>query len=94
MRSFVCRNNKLGWDRKYLKLIDNRLCLFENAEEEDLGKALINFDISPEVARIVVTSAVSATEITFAATSDLPYVLKLEYIPHTTCWPKRFSYKY
>ena len=71
--------------------MDNMLCFFEDAQEIDVEKALLKLDFSPEVARMVVTSAVSATELTFAASSDLPYVLKLEYIPHTTCWPKRYS---
>lgn len=83
------RSNKLGWDRRYLRVVDKMLCLFENAEETDPSKALMTLDFRPEIAKIIVTSAVSATELTYAASSDLPYVLKLEYVPHTTCWPKR-----
>lgn len=87
------RSNKLGWDRRYLRLIENNLCLFENAEEKDQDKALMKLDFSPDVAKIAVKSAVSATELNYAATSDLPYVLKLEYFPHTTCWPQRYRIK-
>lgn len=86
----LSRNNKLGWDRRYLRLIDNMLCFFEVSNETDPEKSLIKLNLSPEDARIVVTSAVSPTELTFAASSDLPFVLKLEYIPHTTCWPQRY----
>lgn len=89
--AFIFRNNKLGWDRRYIRIMDNVLYLFENAEENDLNKALIKLDFSPKLARIVVTSAVSATEVPYAAASDLPYVLKLEYFPHTTCWPQRLE---
>lgn len=67
------------------------LCFFEDATETDAEKALIKLNFSPDIAKMVVTSAVSPTELTFAASSDLPYVLKLEYIPHTTCWPQRYE---
>lgn len=90
LHACLFRNNKLGWDRRYLRIIDNMLCFFEDANEIEPEKALIKLNFSPEVARMVVTSAVSPTELTYAASSDLPFVLKLEYIPHTTCWPQRY----
>lgn len=90
MHACLSRNNKLGWDCRYLRIIDNMLCFFEDADETDPEKSLIKLNFSPEVAKMAVTSAVSPTELTYAASSDLPFVLKLEYIPHTTCWPQRY----
>ncbi|XP_054717989.1 citron Rho-interacting kinase-like [Uloborus diversus] len=84
--------NKQGWDRRYLRIKNNELYIFENAEESDPKKSLLTLDFSSSVARIAVTSAVSATELPHAASSDLLYVLKLEYFPHTTCWPQRSLY--
>ncbi|XP_035230505.1 citron Rho-interacting kinase-like, partial [Stegodyphus dumicola] len=86
------KSNKQGWDRRYLKLIGTVLYIFENSEEKDLNRALSTLDFGNNEEKIVVTSAVSATELTYAATSDLPYVLKVEYIPRTTCWPERCLY--
>ncbi|GFT00684.1 hypothetical protein NPIL_303761 [Nephila pilipes] len=88
----VPKSNKQGWDRKYLRVINNILYVFENADEMDLGKASCIFEFGSDEAKMVVTSAVSATELPFAATSDLPYVLKLESFPFTTCWPQRCLY--
>ncbi|GIY55189.1 hypothetical protein CEXT_373211 [Caerostris extrusa] len=88
----VPKANKQGWDRKYLRLVDDILYVFENAEDMDSEKAISIFDFCSGEAKMVVTSAVSATELPFAATSDLPYVLKLESFPFTTCWPQRCLY--
>ncbi|CAL1290237.1 unnamed protein product [Larinioides sclopetarius] len=88
----VPKSNKQGWDRKYLRLVDDILYVFDNADDVDIEKASNVFDFGSGEAKIVVTSAVSATELKFAATSDLPYVLKLESFPLTTCWPQRCLY--
>ncbi|XP_055940055.1 citron Rho-interacting kinase-like [Argiope bruennichi] len=88
----VPKANKQGWDRKYLRLVDDILYVFENADDVNIEKASNVFDFGSGEAKIVVTSAVSPTELKFAATSDLPYVLKLESFPLTTCWPQRCLY--
>ncbi|GFW95533.1 hypothetical protein TNCV_1722332 [Trichonephila clavipes] len=88
----IPKSNKQGWDRKYLRVINDTLYVFENADELNSEKASFVFEFGSGEAKMVVTSAVSATELPFAATSDLPYVLKLESFPYTTCWPQRCLY--
>ncbi|GFQ97107.1 hypothetical protein TNCT_612931, partial [Trichonephila clavata] len=88
----IPKSNKQGWDRKYLRVINDTLYVFENADKLDSEKASYVFEFGSGEAKMVVTSAVSATELPFAATSDLPYVLKLESFPYTTCWPQRCLY--
>lgn len=72
-----------------MRLVDDVLYVFDDDEETDEENALIEFDFGSGEAKIAVTSAVSATELPYAATCDLPYVLKLESFPYTTCWPQR-----
>lgn len=82
----VPKRNKQGWDRRYLRVLDDVLYVSETSDEGAL------LQLSFREAKILVTSAVSAAELPFAATSDLPYVLKVECLPHTTCWPQRCLY--
>ena len=48
------------------------------------------FDLNPPETDVTVHSAVSTAELPTTATTDLPYVIRLEHEPLTTCWPGRF----
>ncbi|XP_077534233.1 citron Rho-interacting kinase-like isoform X4 [Haemaphysalis longicornis] len=48
--------------------------------------------LSPQDGEVLVSGAVSASELAGTAKSDLPYTFKLELKPHTTCWPPKCLY--
>ena len=52
------------------------------------------FDLNPPATDVTVHSAVSTAELPTTATTDLPYVIRLEHEPLTTCWPGRFVTAY
>ncbi len=43
---------------------------------------------------VTIHSAVTAAELTNTASTDLPYILRLEFEPETTCWPGRSELYY
>ncbi|KAH9377391.1 hypothetical protein HPB48_008601 [Haemaphysalis longicornis] len=45
--------------------------------------------LSPQDGEVLVSGAVSASELAGTAKSDLPYTFKLELKPRTTCWPPK-----
>ncbi|XP_042912206.1 citron Rho-interacting kinase-like isoform X2 [Parasteatoda tepidariorum] len=85
----VPKINKHGWDGRYMRFEDSVLYIFETAEEKDPDEALLEIDFLSDKSSITVSSSVSATELPYAANSDLPFVLKVESFPHTICLPKR-----
>ena len=59
-------------------------------EEGSTGQNPIDeFDLCPPNGEVSVHSAVTAVELSNTAASDLPYILRLEFEPNTTCWPGR-----
>lgn len=62
--------------------------------EESDANPIDTFDLNPAETDVTVHSAISSAELPNTASTDLPYVLKLEHEPLTTCWPRRFGYYY
>ena len=75
------------WDKRWVVLRDNEVRVYTDDTEH--GNPLDEFELCPRHALVSVHSAVTGAELTSTAASDLPYILRLEMEPHTTCWPGR-----
>uniref|UniRef100_A0A3B4VM67 Citron Rho-interacting kinase n=1 Tax=Seriola dumerili TaxID=41447 RepID=A0A3B4VM67_SERDU len=81
------KRGQQGWERKYVVLDGTKVSIYDNcvkAEEE--------FELCMPDGEVTVHGAVGASELINTAKSDIPYVLKLESHPHTTCWPGQSLY--
>lgn len=68
-----------------MKLDGSLLMMYK---DQDDPSPMDTFELCPETdSEVVVHSAVTAAELPHAASSDLLYIMKLEEIPDTTCWP-------
>uniref|UniRef100_A0A8D0EJQ0 Citron Rho-interacting kinase n=1 Tax=Strix occidentalis caurina TaxID=311401 RepID=A0A8D0EJQ0_STROC len=91
----VPRNNKRGqqgWDRKYIVLEGTKVLIYDAEAREAGQRPLEEFELCLPDGDVTVYGAVGATELTNTAKTDVPYILKLESHPHTTCWPGRTLY--
>uniref|UniRef100_A0AAY5L7C9 Citron rho-interacting serine/threonine kinase b n=1 Tax=Esox lucius TaxID=8010 RepID=A0AAY5L7C9_ESOLU len=88
------RNGKRGqgWDRKYVVLDGTKVTIYETEPREDSVKPLEEFELCLSDGEVMVHGAVGASELPNTAKSDVPYVLKLESHPHTSCWPGQTQY--
>ncbi|XP_043925695.1 citron Rho-interacting kinase [Protopterus annectens] len=89
------RNNKRGqqgWERKYIVLEGSKLSVFDSDSREASGKSTDEFELCLPDGDVTVHGAVIASELINTAKADVPYILKLESHPHTTCWPGRTMY--
>ena len=87
------RPGKQIWEKKWVVLRKNKIYIYEKDITDDLTP-LDDFDLCPANGEVTVHSSVSPTELTNTASSDLPYVLRLEFEPDTTCWPGRWGMKH
>nr|XP_034339330.1 citron Rho-interacting kinase-like isoform X2 [Crassostrea gigas] len=85
----VPRTGKPGWEKRWGSLENNILLLYR---EESDANPIDTFDLNPAETDVTVHSAISSAELPNTASTDLPYVLKLEHEPLTTCWPRRELY--
>lgn len=86
----VLRNGKNSWDQRWVKLDGSLLMMYK---DQDDPSPMDTFELCPETdSEVVVHSAVTAAELPHAASSDLLYIMKLEEIPDTTCWPGKVLY--
>ncbi|KAM3826151.1 citron Rho-interacting kinase isoform 2-T2 [Vipera latastei] len=91
----VPRNNKRGqqgWDRKYVVLEGTKVLVYDTETREAGQRPVEEFELCLPDGDVTVHGAVGATELLNTAKSDVPYILKLESHPHTTCWPGRTLY--
>jgi citron Rho-interacting kinase len=65
-----------GWERKWVNLEDNRLCIY-NKEAND-NSPIDTFNLFPVDADVTVSSAVNTSELVNTASTDLPYIMKIE----------------
>ncbi|KAM4810450.1 citron Rho-interacting kinase [Rhinophrynus dorsalis] len=91
----IPRNNKRGqqgWDRKYIVLEGSKVLIFDSELKEGGQRPLEEFELCLPDGDVTVHGAVGSTELVNTAKSDVPYVMKVESHPHTTCWPGRTLY--
>ncbi|XP_043094170.1 citron rho-interacting kinase isoform X2 [Puntigrus tetrazona] len=86
------KRGQQGWERKYVVLDGTKLSIYESEPAEDSVKAQEEFELCLPDGEVTVHGAVGASELINTAKSDIPYVLKLESHPHTTCWPGQSLY--
>ncbi|XP_072443309.1 citron Rho-interacting kinase-like isoform X2 [Chiloscyllium punctatum] len=90
----VPRNGKRGqqgWERKYIILEGSKILLYEN-DTIDGQRPIDEFELCQPDGDVTVHGAVGASELVNTAKTDVPYILKLESQPHTTCWPGQTLY--
>ncbi|CAH1802517.1 unnamed protein product [Owenia fusiformis] len=78
-----------GWEKKWAVLEDSELCIYQN---DNTSQPEERFELDPDNGEVTVHSGVPAAELTSTASTDLPFVLRLEFKPVTTCWPERSMY--
>ncbi|KAG9487318.1 hypothetical protein GDO78_007270 [Eleutherodactylus coqui] len=91
----IPRNNKRGqqgWDRKYIVLEGSKILIYDNEVKEGSQRPIDEFELCLPDGDVTVHGAVGSTELVNTAKSDVPYVMKVESHPHTTCWPGRTLY--
>lgn len=72
---------------KLAELEENTLRIYSDESRE--AEHCEPFNLCPSNGFVSVHSAVTAAELTKTASSDLPFILRLEFEPDTTCWPGR-----
>ncbi|XP_053325723.1 citron Rho-interacting kinase isoform X2 [Spea bombifrons] len=91
----IPRNNKRGqqgWDRKYVVLEGSKILIFDSELKEGGQRPVEEFELCLPDGDVTIHGAVGSTELVNTAKSDVPYVMKIESHPHTTCWPGRTLY--
>ncbi|XP_047203635.1 citron rho-interacting kinase isoform X5 [Girardinichthys multiradiatus] len=86
------KRGQQGWERKYVILDGTKLSVYDTEPTEDSLRAEEEFELCLPDGEVAVHGAIGATELINTAKSDIPYVLKLESHPHTTCWPGQVLY--
>ncbi|XP_060533319.1 citron Rho-interacting kinase [Cylas formicarius] len=80
-----------GWEKRYLRLAKSSLEVYSQPPSDAGFKLLESFPLKPEGSRGKVVLEPLPSEIAgiSVATSDLPFIMKIEVVPETTCWPPR-----
>ncbi|XP_056629094.1 citron Rho-interacting kinase isoform X2 [Triplophysa dalaica] len=88
------RNGKRGqgWERKYVVLDAYKVITYEAEPRDESVKVLDEFELCLSDGEVTVHSAVGASEVPNTGKSDVPFVLKLESLPHSSCWPGQTLY--
>uniref|UniRef100_A0A672YBV6 Citron Rho-interacting kinase n=1 Tax=Sphaeramia orbicularis TaxID=375764 RepID=A0A672YBV6_9TELE len=87
------KRGQQGWERKYVVLDGTKVSIYDNEPREgQLLNIFEEFELCLPDGEVTVHGAVGASELINTAKSDIPYVLKLESHPHTTCWPGQSLY--
>nr|XP_006815753.1 PREDICTED: citron Rho-interacting kinase-like [Saccoglossus kowalevskii] len=85
----VPKPGKQGWDKKWVTLEGTKVCIYD---KESSLVTIDEFDLCPSEGKVTVHAAVTPAELFNTASTDLPYIMRLELHPKTTCWPGRNMY--
>ncbi|XP_061583740.1 citron rho-interacting kinase isoform X6 [Cololabis saira] len=86
------KRGQQGWERKYVILDGTKVSIYDTEPREDCINMEDEFELCLPDGEVTVHGAVGTSELINTAKSDIPYVLKLESHPHTTCWPGQSLY--
>ncbi|XP_061147532.1 citron rho-interacting kinase isoform X1 [Syngnathus typhle] len=86
------KRGQQGWETKYVVLDGTKISVYDAEPREDCVNAEEEFELCLPDGEVTVHGAVGASELINTAKSDIPYILKLESHPHTTCWPGQSLY--
>ncbi|CAG9767567.1 unnamed protein product [Ceutorhynchus assimilis] len=80
-----------SWEKRYARLTETSLDIYtQNPKENITLAALESFPLKPEGTRGNVILEPTHSEIGLpVANSDLPFIMKVEVTPETTCWPSK-----
>ncbi|XP_017558301.1 citron Rho-interacting kinase isoform X1 [Pygocentrus nattereri] len=92
MKQFRNGKRGQGWERKYMVLEGNKILTYETEPREESVKPVDEFDLYVTDGEVIIHSSVGGSELTNTTKSDVPYVLKLESVPHASCWPAQTLY--
>ncbi|KAK3927456.1 Citron rho-interacting kinase [Frankliniella fusca] len=81
------------WERRYVRLAGSELLIFahEPANNSAHMSPIERYPLCPADGITTVSSATQA-EIVGTAKSDIPFIIKIEVTPRTTCWPGSTQY--
>ncbi|XP_050410841.1 citron rho-interacting kinase [Patella vulgata] len=85
----VPRTGKTGWEKRWGQLEGTLLMLYR---EDTDANPVDTFELNPVDGYVTIHSAVTYSELSGTASSDLPFVMRLDQDPLTTCWPGRMLY--
>ncbi|XP_068598486.1 citron rho-interacting kinase [Brachionichthys hirsutus] len=86
------KRGQQGWETKYVVLDGTKVSIYDTEPREDSIKIEEEFELCLPDGDVSVHGAIGTSELINTAKSDIPYVLKLESHPHTTCWPGQSLY--
>ncbi|KAI4463668.1 myotonic dystrophy s/t kinase-related [Holotrichia oblita] len=82
---------KSSWEKYYACLTANTITIYEEPPNNETVKVVKSLDLKPPDSYGKVTMEPVVSEIGIpVANSDLPFVLKVEVSPNTTCWPPKY----
>uniref|UniRef100_A0A4W4FMH3 Citron rho-interacting serine/threonine kinase b n=1 Tax=Electrophorus electricus TaxID=8005 RepID=A0A4W4FMH3_ELEEL len=86
-----------GWERKYVPREGNNTAstlpahihihIYTRGPHTHSVKPVDEFDLCVADGEVIVHSAVGGSDLTNTTKADVPFVLKLESVPHASCWP-------
>ncbi|KAG1673470.1 Citron Rho-interacting kinase [Nymphon striatum] len=88
-------SGKQGWEKRYMQLNNDQIKFFykENVNSSPIDVFDLNPSKSdPQCTEIIVSGAISHSELVNSAKSDMPYIFKIEWMSLTTCYPGRTLY--
>ncbi|KRT80293.1 C1 domain containing protein [Oryctes borbonicus] len=81
---------KSSWEKYYACLTTNTITIYEEPPNYETVKVIKSLDLKPDNSYGKVTMEPVVSEIGIpVASCDLPFVLKVEVCPNTTCWPPK-----
>lgn len=86
--NFCCCSKMNAWDKCYARMSEEYLEVYTGLPEDKSSQVLDIFELKPKNSTGKVILEPVASEIGVpVASSDLPFIIKLEIHPETTCWP-------
>ncbi|XP_030763845.1 citron Rho-interacting kinase [Sitophilus oryzae] len=78
------------WNKRYARLTESSLDVFNLNPKEPSSSLLESFQLTSDdsYGKMISEPLISEIDIPVAA-SDLPFILKIEVCPNTTCWPSK-----
>ncbi|GJQ75197.1 hypothetical protein Trydic_g9799 [Trypoxylus dichotomus] len=81
---------KSSWEKYYACLTANTITVYQEPPNHETVKIVSLLDLKPDNSYGKVTMEPVVSEIGIpVASSDLPFILKVEVCPNTTCWPPK-----
>ncbi|XP_071962561.1 citron rho-interacting kinase-like [Antedon mediterranea] len=86
----IPRPGKQGWDRRWVCLEGTTLRIYNKDTSAECP--MQEHDLCPSDGEVSVSPGVSASDFPNSATMDLPYIMRIDWRPHTSCWPGKSIY--